>query len=102
MALPYLPFAWMVAASIMTGLIQASAFSIILVYAQDLLPGRVGLISGLFFGVAFGLAGIGAAALGEIADRTSIEFVFRACAFLPLIGILAACLPPDPRRLAAR
>jgi FSR family fosmidomycin resistance protein-like MFS transporter len=100
LALPYASFPWMVTMSILTGLIQASAFSSILVYAQDLVPGRVGLISGLFFGLAFGLAGIGAAALGELADRTSIAFVFQACAFLPLIGVLAGFLPPDPRQAA--
>jgi MFS transporter, FSR family, fosmidomycin resistance protein len=63
------------------------------VYAQELLPGRVGLISGLFFGLAFGIAGIGAAALGSLADHTSIEFVYRLCAYLPALGLLTAWLP---------
>jgi FSR family fosmidomycin resistance protein-like MFS transporter len=73
------------------------------VYAQELLPGRIGLISGLFFGVAFGLGGIGAAVLGELADKTSIRFVYQVCAFLPAIGLLTALLPnierPKPVRI---
>ena len=75
------------------GLVLASAFAAILVYAQDLLPGKVGTISGLFFGLAFGMGGIGAAVLGQLADHTSIEFVYRVCAFLPAIGLLAVFLP---------
>ena len=75
------------------GLILASAFSAILVYAQELVPGRVGLVSGLFFGFAFGMAGIGSALLGWLADHTSIEYVFNICGYLPLIGLLAAFLP---------
>lgn len=93
--LPYVSLAWTVVLSVFTGAILASAFSAILVYAQELIPGRVGLVSGLFFGLAFGMAGIAAALLGELADRTSIEFMFRLCAFLPLIGILAILLPPE-------
>ena len=79
--------------SVIIGLVLASAFSAILVYAQDLAPGRVGAISGLFFGLAFGMGGIGAAVLGKLADATSIEFVYRVCAFLPAIGLLTAFLP---------
>src|SRR5262249_53059539 len=83
------------------GLILASAFPAILVYAQGLIPGRVGMVAGLFFGLAFGIAGIGAAFLGWLADVTSIEFVYHVCAFLPAIGLLAAFLPettkPKPR-----
>jgi len=94
-ALPYVGFQWMIVLSVLIGAILASAFSAILVYAQELFPGRVGLISGLFFGLAFGMAGIGSAVLGELADRTSIEFVFRVCGFLPLIGLLAAFLPSE-------
>jgi FSR family fosmidomycin resistance protein-like MFS transporter len=75
------------------GLILASAFSAIVVYAQELVPGRVGLISGVFFGFAFGMGGLGAAALGQLADAIGIEAVYRLCAFLPLIGLLAAFLP---------
>ena len=75
------------------GVILASAFSAILVYAQELVPGNVGLIAGLFFGLAFGAAGIGSAVLGRLADHTSINYVFHVCAYLPLIGLLTALLP---------
>jgi MFS transporter, FSR family, fosmidomycin resistance protein len=75
------------------GLILASAFSAILVYAQDLVPGKVGMISGLFFGLAFGMGGLGAAVLGQVADAQGIEFVYRICAYLPILGVLAAFLP---------
>lgn len=74
-------------------MILASAFSAILVYAQELMPGRVGMVSGLFFGFAFGMGGIGAAVLGWLADRTSIFFVYHICAFLPALGLLTAFLP---------
>ena len=80
------------------GLILASAFAAIIVFAQELLPGRVGMISGLFFGFAFGMAGVGAAVLGKLADMTSIGFVYHVCSFLPLIGLLTAFLP-DLRKL---
>ena len=79
--------------SMVIGLILASAFSAILVYAQELVPGKVGLISGLFFGLAFGMGGIGSAVLGRLADQTSIQFVFQVCAYLPLIGLLTIFLP---------
>ncbi len=79
--------------SIFIGVIIASAFSAILVYAQELLPGKVGMISGLFFGFAFGMGGLGSAVLGMLADKTSIEHVYNLCAFLPLIGLLTAFLP---------
>ena len=72
---------------------MSSAFSAILVYAQELVPGRVGMISGLFFGFAFGMAGIGAAVLGRLADHSGIVFVYRLCAFLPIIGLLTWFLP---------
>ena len=91
--LPYANLFWTAVLSVVIGLIIASAFSAILVFAQDLVPGRVGLISGLFFGLAFGLSGLGAALLGQLADHTSIEFVFRLCAFLPALGLLAGFLP---------
>lgn len=97
LALPHVGFTWMIILSVLIGAIQASAFSAILVYAQELIPGRVGLVSGLFFGLAFGLAGIASALLGELADRTSIDFVFRVCAYLPLIGLLAVFLPAERR-----
>ena len=81
------------ASSAIIGTILASAFPAIVVYAQELLPGKVGMISGLFFGLAFGTAGIAAALLGELADYTSIAFVYRACAFMPLLGLLTSFLP---------
>jgi FSR family fosmidomycin resistance protein-like MFS transporter len=93
LALPHASLFWTGVLSAIIGVIMASAFSAILVYAQELLPGRVGLVSGLFFGFAFGIGGIGAAALGKLADVTSIEFVYHVCAWLPAIGLLAAWLP---------
>ncbi|KMO34774.1 Fosmidomycin resistance protein [Methylobacterium tarhaniae] len=101
LALPHANLFWTVALTVPIGLILASAMPAILVYAQELLPGRVGLVGGLFFGFAFGMGGLGAAILGEIADRTSIEFVYGICAFLPAVGLLAAFLPRlDPPRAA--
>ena len=97
LALPYANLFWTPLLTIAIGLVLASAFSAIVVYAQELVPGRVGLISGLFFGFAFGVAGIGAAMLGALADRTSIELVYRICSYLPLMGLLAACLPDIER-----
>ena len=80
------------------GLVISSAFSAIVVYAQELMPGRVGMVSGLFFGLAFGMAGIGAAVFGELIDLTSIDFVYRVCSVLPLIGMLAVFLPDATAR----
>ena len=91
--LPYAGLFWTIALAILIGVIMASAFSAILVYATDLVPGRVGLIAGLFFGFMFGIAGIGSALLGWLADEISIEFVFKVCAYLPLIGIITIFLP---------
>ena len=96
LALPYANLFWTTALSIAIGLVLASAFSAIVVYAQELLPGRVGLVAGLFFGFAFGIAGVGAAVLGRLADLTSIDVVYRVCAFLPALGLLAVLLP-EPR-----
>lgn len=93
LVLPYASLFWTGVLSVIIGFVIASAFSAILVYAQDLLPGRVGMISGLFFGVAFGMGGIGAAVLGHIADVTSIIFVYHLCAYLPAIGLLTGLLP---------
>jgi MFS transporter, FSR family, fosmidomycin resistance protein len=93
LALPYAGLFWTAVLTVPIGLILASAFSAILVYAQELLPRRVGLVAGLFFGFAFGMGGLGAAVLGELADVTSIGFVYRVCSFLPAIGVLAAFLP---------
>ncbi|MFI4980085.1 MAG: MFS transporter [Nevskiales bacterium] len=100
--LPYANLFWTGILSVLIGLILASAFSAILVYAQDLVPGRVGMVAGIFFGFSFGLGGLGAAALGQLADWTSIDTIYRVCSFLPLIGLLTALLPdiehPRPRK----
>jgi FSR family fosmidomycin resistance protein-like MFS transporter len=97
--LPYASLFWTGVLTVIIGLILASAFSAIIVYAQELLPGNVGMVAGLFFGFAFGIGGIGAAALGKLADHTSIAFVYQLCAFLPAIGILTVFLPNlDTRR----
>jgi len=84
---------WTTALSVVIGLVIASAFSAIVVYGQELVPGRVGMISGLFFGFSFGMAGIGAAVLGRLADARGIALTYRVCSFLPAIGLLAAFLP---------
>jgi MFS transporter, FSR family, fosmidomycin resistance protein len=93
LALPYAGLYWTGILTVLIGLIMASAFSSILVYAQELIPGKVGTVGGLFFGLAFGMAGIAAAVLGVLADHTSIAFVYKVCGFLPLIGLLTAFLP---------
>lgn len=93
LALPYANLFWTVILSFIIGVIIASAFAAILVYAQELLPGNVGMVSGLFFGFAFGMGGIGSAVLGELADKQGIDYVYHICSFLPLIGIVAAFLP---------
>jgi FSR family fosmidomycin resistance protein-like MFS transporter len=95
--LPYANSGWTIVLTVFIGFVLASAFPAIIVYAQELLPGRVGLIAGLFFGLAFGIAGIASALLGKLADHTSILFVYHVCGFLPLIGLLTAFLPElDP------
>ncbi len=95
--LPHVGLGWTIALSMVIGVVLASAFSAILVYATELLPGRVGMVSGLFFGLAFGMGGLGAAVLGVMADHTGIVAVYRLCAWLPAIGILALLLPdPEP------
>lgn len=98
--LPYASLFWTGVLSVAIGLILASAFAAIIVYAQELVPGRVGLMAGMFFGFSFGLGGLGAAVLGQVADWTSIDTVYRLCSFLPLIGLLTAFLPniERPRR----
>jgi FSR family fosmidomycin resistance protein-like MFS transporter len=93
LALPYADLFWTRILTVIIGMVLASAFSVIVVYAQELMPGRVGMVAGLFFGVAFGISGIGAAALGALADRTDIFFVYRLCSYLPAIGVLALRLP---------
>jgi FSR family fosmidomycin resistance protein-like MFS transporter len=100
--LPYASLFWTSILSVVIGLVLASAFSAILVYAQELLPGKVGTISGLFFGFAFGLGGVGAALLGKLADLTDIKFVYHVCSFLPVLGLLTAFLPNlGPARMDA-
>jgi FSR family fosmidomycin resistance protein-like MFS transporter len=101
--LPYASLFWTEVLSIIIGLVMASAFSAIVVFAQELVPGRVGAVSGLFFGFAFGFGGIGAALLGQLADATSIDVVYTVCSFLPAIGLLTAFLPDiEPRALPPR
>jgi FSR family fosmidomycin resistance protein-like MFS transporter len=91
--LPYANLFWTGVLSVFIGVIMASAFPAIVVYAQELLPGKVGMIAGLFYGFSFGMGGIGAAVLGALADATSITYVYKVCAFLPLIGLLTVFLP---------
>jgi len=93
LALPYADLFWCGVLTVVIGLLMASAFPAILVYAQELVPGRVGLISGMFFGFAFGLGGLGAAGMGRIADATSVTFVFQLCSYLPAIGLITWLLP---------
>jgi MFS transporter, FSR family, fosmidomycin resistance protein len=99
LALPYADFTWTVVLTVVIGLIFSSAFSAIVVFAQELMPGRVGMIAGIFFGFAFGAGGIAAAALGALADVTSIEYVFWVCSFLPLAGLLTIFLPEISHRV---
>lgn len=91
--LPYMNLLWTGILTVVIGVVLSSAFSAILVYAQELVPGKVGMIAGLFYGLAFGMGGIGSAVLGSLADRTSISHVYHLCSFLPLIGLLAGFLP---------
>jgi FSR family fosmidomycin resistance protein-like MFS transporter len=101
--LPYVDLAWTVVLSVAIGLVISSAFSAIVVYGQELLPGKVGMINGLFFGFAFGIGGSGAAFLGWLADQTSITFVYRVVAFLPALGLLTVFLPNiEPRGWGSR
>jgi len=104
LALPYASLAWTGVLTALIGFILASAFPAIVVYAQELVPGKIGMISGLFFGLAFGMSGVGAGLLGLLADHTSIGFVYRVCAFLPALGLVTALLPDiEPhRRLTPR
>ncbi len=102
MLLPYVDLLWTGILTFGIGLILSSAFSAIVVFAQELMPGKVGAVSGLFFGFAFGIGGIGAAVLGGVADRHGIEFVYRICAYLPLLGMVAAFLPNMERRPLTR
>jgi FSR family fosmidomycin resistance protein-like MFS transporter len=98
--LPYANLFWTCVLSVVIGLILASAFSAIIVYAQELVPGKVGMIGGVFYGLAFGMGGLGSAVLGNLADLTSINFVYHVCSFLPLIGLLTVFLPNLDRWVA--
>jgi FSR family fosmidomycin resistance protein-like MFS transporter len=100
--LPYAGLVGTTVLSVCVGVVLSSAFSAILVYAQELMPGSVGLISGLFFGFAFGMGGLGSAVLGKLADMTSIAHVYQLCAFLPLLGLIAAFLPNVDSRATTR
>ena len=91
--LPYAGLMWTGVLTVIIAVIMASAFPAIIVYAQELMPGRVGMVAGMMFGFSFGLGGLGAAALGRIADVTGIEYVYQVCSYLPVIGLLAAFLP---------
>ena len=93
LVMPYANFAWTIVCTFLSGLIIASAFSSIVVYATDLMPDKVGLIAGIFFGLMFGLGGLGSAFFGWLADKTSIEFIFQVSSYLPLLGIIAGFLP---------
>jgi MFS transporter, FSR family, fosmidomycin resistance protein len=93
LALPYADLTWTVVLSIIIGLIMSSAFPAIVVFAQELIPGRVGMISGIFFGAAFGIAGIAAAVLGIVADAKGVTYVYQICSYLPLLGLLTVFLP---------
>ena len=96
LALPYVDLTWTAVLTVIIGLIIASAFSAIVVFAQELLPGRVGLVAGLFFGLAFGVGGVGAAVLGEVADWKGIDFVYMVCSLLPAFGLVTVFLPNMP------
>ena len=91
--LPYADLFWTSILSVIIGIILSSAFPAILVYAQELLPKKLGMVSGLFYGFAFGMGGLGSALLGNLADHTSIEYVYHLCSYLPLIGMVAVFLP---------
>jgi FSR family fosmidomycin resistance protein-like MFS transporter len=102
LVLPYASLEWTAILSFIIGLVLSSAFSAILVYAQELVPGRVGMISGLFFGLAFGMGGLGAALLGKLADMTSLNLVYHVCSFLPALGLLTGLLPKIDEKLVTR
>jgi FSR family fosmidomycin resistance protein-like MFS transporter len=97
LALPYANLHWTIALSVVIGLILSSAFPAIIVFAQELVPGRVGMIAGMFFGFAFGMAGIAAAVLGVVADAKGIDYVYDICSYLPLLGLLTVFLPSMER-----
>ncbi|WP_199538747.1 MULTISPECIES: MFS transporter [unclassified Duganella] len=96
--LPYVDLFWTAVLSVVIGFVISSAFSAIVVFAQELMPGKVGMIAGIFFGLMFGVSGIGAAAMGHIADVAGIAYVYKLCSFLPLLGILTVLLPHIPQQ----
>jgi len=96
-ALPHVPLNWVIPLFICIGFISSSSFSVIVVYAQELVPGRVGLVSGLIVGLAFGMGALGAVILGVLADSFSLKFIMNFCSFLPLLGIFALMLPNDKK-----
>jgi FSR family fosmidomycin resistance protein-like MFS transporter len=98
LALPYADLLWTAVLTILIGMIMSSSLAVIIVFAQDLIPGKIGLVSGLFLGFAFGMSGVGALFIGWLADQTSLEFVYRLCSFIPMIGIITAFLPDVGRR----
>jgi FSR family fosmidomycin resistance protein-like MFS transporter len=100
LALPYVGLVWTAVLTVIIGLMLASAFSAIIVFAQELVPGKVGMIAGFFFGFAFGIGGIGAAVLGQVADIKGIDFVYHVCSFLPAFGLLTVFLPNIERHRA--
>lgn len=102
LALPYVNLMWTGVLIFIIGLVLSSAFSAILVYAQELMPGKIGAVSGMFFGLAFGMGGVGAAVLGVVADSQGIVYVYKLCSYLPLLGLLAILLPPEGERRFAR
>ena len=98
LALPYVDLFWTSVLSVVIGFILASAFSAIVVYAQELVPGNVGMIAGIFFGLMFGFSAIAAAGLGNLADHRGIEYVYQLCSYMPLLGILTILLPSTHRK----
>lgn len=102
LALPHANLFWTSVLTVIIGLVLASAFSAILVYAQELIPGKVGTVAGLFFGLSFGMGGIGAAVLGDLADVKGVSYVYQLCAYLPLLGVLTVLLPDVEGKKAAR
>lgn len=100
--LPFASFGWTIALAVVVGLVISSAFSSIVVYATDLMPDKIGMISGVFFGLMFGLGGVGSAFFGWLADRTSVEYIFLVSSFSPLLGIVAGLLPNTQKKAVSQ
>ena len=100
--LPFASFGWTIALAVVVGLVISSAFSSIVVYATDLMPDKIGMISGVFFGLMFGLGGVGSAFFGWLADRTSVEYIFLVSSFSPLLGIVAGHLPNTQKKAVSQ